>query len=317
MIRKVLRVLLLSAGAVLSLLSLLTLFASAYWLFDMFTHFIWQYALGLSVCLITGAFVFRDKRNLLLFTPAFLLCLFYLLPFWLPANTASTRSEQTTLSVTSINVYVNNTNEHKLLEFLASGQPDVLFLSEVSPELLARIQGRFPDAYPFVLDASSRGTFGLAFLSRYPFMQAERVALDDRRRQVLRVQIQVGESAVQLIGLHPLPPLGARWAAHRNAELAKVATLVSSTYNTTPTVVMGDFNAAPWSAPLRSFTQQTKLGFASAGYGIFPTWFLGTRLLSAPIDHVLVSADMPVTAYRVGANVGSDHFPVTATLLLP
>ena len=35
------------------------------------------------------------------------------------------------------------------------------------------------------------------------------------------------------------------------------------------------------------------------------------------IDHVLVSPDWHVRSFRIGPDVGSDHFPVVADLLLP
>jgi endonuclease/exonuclease/phosphatase (EEP) superfamily protein YafD len=46
------------------------------------------------------------------------------------------------------------------------------------------------------------------------------------------------------------------------------------------------------------------------GYGIQPTWPAGVPALLIPLDHLLHTPDIVITSRRVGADAGSDHYPV-------
>lgn len=139
------------------------------------------------------------------------------------------------------------------------------------------------------------------------------MALGGRGRRLIEVTL-AEPTPVTLFGAHPLPPLGSRWAERRNDELTEIERLVQQ--RTNPVVLLGDFNASPWSYPLQQLVKTTGLRFANLGLGVRPTWFYQSVLLSAPIDHILVSPEWRVNAYEVGREVGSDHLPVMAELIL-
>ena len=66
----------------------------------------------------------------------------------------------------------------------------------------------------------------------------------------------------------------------------------------------------------RNKVLEEKAGLRNArkGYGIQPTWPNASRLIGIPIDHILVSAQWDVLSFKVGENIGSDHFPVIVEL---
>ena len=82
----------------------------------------------------------------------------------------------------------------------------------------------------------------------------------------------------------------------------------------------GDFNATPWSFPLRGFDGQA--GLVRRTHAL-PTWPAGQvtpqrlhwPLPLLPIDHLFASSDWHVATLERGPDLGSDHFPVVAVLV--
>ncbi len=311
-------------GTLLSAFTLGSFLGRSSWFLDLFSHFHLQYAALLGLCLV-AALLLRAGLLAALLLPALLANLALLAPFFLPftppsPSAAEIVSETTeaapprTLSVMALNVYMDNEEYGTISDYLREEAADVVMLSENKPALMRALGETLGDLYPHLYDESTRGTYGLALLSRYPLEEAKSVSLGGRGRRVIEVTL-AEPARITLFGVHPLPPLGSRWAARRNDEIAKIGTLVQRTTN--PVVLLGDFNASPWSRPLAQLTETTALRFANLGFGIRPTWSYRSPLLSAPIDHIFVSRAWQVSSYRVGRAVGSDHLPVVAELMLP
>jgi endonuclease/exonuclease/phosphatase (EEP) superfamily protein YafD len=80
-----------------------------------------------------------------------------------------------------------------------------------------------------------------------------------------------------------------------------------------PTVVLGDFNATPFSLILKRFERGTGLRRLTA----LASWPSHVQLPQVAIDHIFVSPDIEASAVRLGAAGGSDHYPVIADLIIP
>ena len=86
-------------------------------------------------------------------------------------------------------------------------------------------------------------------------------------------------------------------------------------------IVAGDFNMTPWSFGLRRFDE--RIGLERRDLALF-SWpgklTLGGKALPVlpilPIDHVYAGADWRTVSVKRGPALGSDHFPVVATLAL-
>lgn len=59
------------------------------------------------------------------------------------------------------------------------------------------------------------------------------------------------------------------------------------------------------------------MGDPRIGRGLYPTYKTDSRLMRWPIDHVFATHSFQVLKYEKLPDVGSDHFPVLATLCLP
>lgn len=77
-------------------------------------------------------------------------------------------------------------------------------------------------------------------------------------------------------------------------------------------VVMGDLNAGCESREVRAFIDRTGLLEPACGQATFPSWRPVRR-----IDHILVSANLPILRTRVIDYALSDHLPICLELALP
>lgn len=82
-----------------------------------------------------------------------------------------------------------------------------------------------------------------------------------------------------------------------------------------PTVVVGDFNLVAESAVYRRHWGALRNAFGRAGFGTGYTKH--TRFWGVRIDHVLMSSEIGASGSFVGHDVGSDHLPLIADLVLP
>jgi predicted RNase H-like HicB family nuclease len=125
-----------------------------------------------------------------------------------------------------------------------------------------------------------------------------------------------GERHFSIAGIHPDKPDEEWKTVNRSIYLARIAQWVEErAKNNEAVAVIGDFNATPWSASMRAFSQGTGLRNANDGKIFAATWnvWQPQRLL---IDHAFFSQDWRLRECRIGPAIGSDHRPliVQATL---
>ncbi|MEP4879330.1 MAG: endonuclease/exonuclease/phosphatase family protein [Tateyamaria sp.] len=82
-----------------------------------------------------------------------------------------------------------------------------------------------------------------------------------------------------------------------------------------PSVVVGDFNAAPWSRPMLQLLSKTEMRTLRAPKG---TWPAGAGDYGVPLDHVLVKNGARVVRIEYfGKDLGSNHRGFVADVALP
>lgn len=306
-------------GVIALLFSLLTigsLLGRFYWALDVLSHYHIQYTIVLGLCVLL-LLVLRTFRLLVLLpVVALLVNLYLVVPFFLPlsATSAQAADEVPTLRVMALNISTSNAGYAKVVALIRERQPDLVFMSEVREDLLAILRTELAEEYPYLHAEPSRMTLGVAFLSKQPFLRVDTVFPGDRGRRYLHAELDWQGDSVTVVGIHPLPPMAARWAASRNSEIALMGQVANSTDQ--PFILLGDLNASPWSVPMRNLMATTDLGYALQGHGIWPTWLLAGPVLGAPLDYVLISPEWQVVNYVEGGDIGSDHVPIQADLRL-
>lgn len=212
----------------------------------------------------------------------------------------------TTLKIASVNVNFLN-RQHELVDgWVRRELPDVVVITEVGDSWVGAIEG-LGDLYPH--RAIGRTRF-VTMLSRHPWRSFEVVAGPRPLQGILVARVDVGGAAMTVIGAHPASPVNPHWVSSRDAELDIIARLAREAPG--PVAAMGDFNATPWSAPMRRLVRTSPLRYADLQATTWPTFV--PRWLGIKIDHIMLGNGCAVVDYRVGPNLGSDHRPVVATI---
>lgn len=268
------------------------------WALDLAVHWQWHYAILAGASFLALGF-FCGQR-------AWLVCLaLSVLPFFSATSALPVvEAGPAKLKLASLNINMDNRDFARTLAWVDEQQPDVLALQEVTPEmgeLLTQLRMRFPH----YSEAPRLGAFGSAVYSRYPLSSVTQVEGDEGAATHFDMYWQ--GTVVPVSAVHPFPPISPQAWSQRDTLIRKASERASSRAGG---VLMGDFNASPWSSGLR---EAKKRGLYRAS-GLGPTHSLWGGLA---IDHILAdSSSWAVAASGVGPQVGSDHRPIWADLVL-
>jgi endonuclease/exonuclease/phosphatase (EEP) superfamily protein YafD len=298
-----------AAGVLTMAFSLLTLLQSNFHGLQLFTHFRLQYFV-VSALLVIAFVLLRDRRYaVLMFATAFINGA-HVLP-WYFDEPYSTGGRE--LKLLQANVRSTNTDYTGFLSLLDNEQPDVVLVQEVSPawaEELRRLKGTWPHQVVEERD----GNFGIALLSKYPLVATAVVASEPLGFPTIVGTLDVSGRRLQLVGTHPMIPVGPRNYEARNTQLATVGDLLRRSQGAR--VLIGDLNTSMWDLNYRRLEARTGLRNVRRGFGVKPTWPTFLPFAMIPIDHVAVSGEVGVVDVRSGPRIGSDHLPLVVTLTL-
>jgi len=171
--------------------------------------------------------------------------------------------------------------------------------------------GEFPDADPTTLMAgdyphrvdtgptpSETFVTRIVAFSRIPLEGEELLpGPGPSHRPWIVCKVRIGQAQINVAAVHPTPPNSPKLQQERDAHIAMIGKRTIE-----PFVLAGDFNATPWCPAFRLIP-----GRRVGAYLLKPTWFSNLPLLGLPIDHIMVSPNLKVSAYRVAPSTGSDH----------
>ena len=118
---------------------------------------------------------------------------------------------------------------------------------------------------------------------------------------------------ILILSSHPLSPSDGQRAGLRDKQLGFAADWASRQDGSY--MIVGDFNATPWSWPFRHLVKKGSLNNSQDGFGVQATFAANSNwLFRVPIDHLLHSDALRVRDRRLGPALGSDHFPIIVDL---
>lgn len=206
---------------------------------------------------------------------------------------------------------------------IAAERPDLVGLQEV--DLMTHRSGQVDQAarlgeltgmeHAFVpsLLSYDGGQYGLALLSRYPILSAERIALPSAAEQRIVALLEV-----ELDAEHVLPVavthFGTTGAGERQEQAAAALAALGGRRSA---ILVGDLNATSSEASVAALRQSLSDAWSRGGSGSGNT--VDARFPTRRIDYIMLGADWTprLTARVPGASSQSDHRPVVATLILP
>jgi endonuclease/exonuclease/phosphatase (EEP) superfamily protein YafD len=294
----------------LAVASLAAFFGRWVWWLDLLANFRAQYALALvplGVVLVAArwrkvgwAVLVAGLLNLALVTPL----------YWQSPPSAVVTGER--VRILSFNVKASNDRFDEVLGYIRGLDPDVVFLHEASRPWEEAMAAAGLD-YQVVPGRSAEHIFGTLVLAP-PQARVRSFGFTERSPRAVEVLMEGSAGTpIAILGIHPLSPVTERDAALRDAQLGWAAQWAAG--RAEATVVVGDFNATPWSYPFRRLVGETDLTNSQRGFGLdasFPAD--NSVLIRVPIDHLLHNDGLVVIDRRLGPPLGSDHFPLVVDL---
>lgn len=218
------------------------------------------------------------------------------------------------LKVVAFNVWVRNGDTARLVDYLRSARPDIVFLEEVTEthkRALAGLKDLYPTQVTCHTDLVDCETM---LLARYPARWKKAGALDGALPSMAAAELDLGGRSVTAVAVHlaqPFPWHGRDAQREQALHLAEVLDAVPG-----PLIVGGDFNGASWA---RNPSAVKRLARLRSEPGLHPSWpalaYAGLdvpALLRLPIDHVFTRDGPVVVEAGTGPALGSDHLPLVA-----
>jgi endonuclease/exonuclease/phosphatase (EEP) superfamily protein YafD len=228
------------------------------------------------------------------------------------------------LKIVSANLWARAADHERTLAFLTASDADIIGLVETSPEWLQSLAPLIAK-YPYRVDCFAiESVCQTMLLSKLPIARPQAGRVFGAAPLVAGGEIAWNGRSFTILATHLTRPLERSWRdateslilpgrmpMNRQAEQMDV---LARFVNTLPAdvIVMGDFNAAPWSRVQRGFRAVTGLGSEAGWAFTWPAWVPTPLRLS--IDHVLSRGHVVVTSFETGPETDSDHLPVIAEI---
>lgn len=284
------------------------------WWLDVLANFRMQYLVGLAVL---GVVVILSKWrrigfgilvvaavNLVLVLP-----LFVGSPGEVDPSTPSMR-------VMSYNLFSQSESYSEVIEYIDAIDADLVFLYEASRPWEVAIESA-DLGYEVIRPRSDDLIFGTLVLVRGNDVEGISYGFTETQPRAVEVGFRPPDWPVsaRVLSTHPLAPTSEERAKLRDAQLGFATDWAAGREG--PFVVVGDFNATPWSWPFRRMVAETELRNSQIGFGLQSSFAAtSSPLLRVPIDHLLHSRSLVIRDRRLGPAMGSDHFPLVVDLHL-
>jgi len=211
------------------------------------------------------------------------------------------------LRVAAFNTWYANDELDALRDELVRIDADVVALVEVGPNKRKMLEG-LRDHYPHQVNCFSLDYCNLAILSKLPIDQT-RSEVSWEGPPYLAAKLGPEAGGLTVIAVHTIR------FPHSRAQFRQVG-VFASMIEALPgrKLVMGDFNATPFSRIINSLERRAGLTRLSK----LPTWPSHIDLPQIAIDHILVSHGIRLLqGQQIGKPAGSDHFPIIMTIAVP
>ncbi len=284
------------------------------WWLDVLANFRAQYVVGLVVL---GLVVLMSKWRRIGYgvLAVAAINLVFVLPLY-AASPADPDPTAPSIRVMSFNLLSTNQSYSQVLDYIENVDPDLVLLHEASRPWEVAVESAGLD-YEVIRSRSDNLIFGTLVMIRGEDVEAVSYGFTETHpRAVSIVYRPTGwPESVSVLSTHPLAPTEKERAELRDAQLGFAADWAAEQEGAF--MVVGDFNATPWSWPMRNLLNKAPLRNSQLGFGLQPSFpTTSAFLMRVPIDHLVQSEALSVVDRRLGPAMGSDHFPLIVDLQL-
>ncbi len=267
-----------------------------------------------------------------------LLCLLGLIisSFWMvtsirlvtqPVAILDNHPKSKTFNVMSLNLLHMQFEKEALQELIEKRQPDLIVFQETA-SATPRLKTFLTKNYQYAILPPAKRDTDLTVFSKFPLENSKRVHIPGLGqngyipREFLSANVDINGTLIQLYAIHPASPRSQRRLDGRTTYMNYVSNYIREQRTDSPIMVLGDWNTPVWSdtfqkllSDLKLKTTFTSLIPQTTRYFINP--FLG-KVLGSKVDHITSSEEIIIKDLIIDEDVGSDHFPIFATLhILP
>jgi endonuclease/exonuclease/phosphatase (EEP) superfamily protein YafD len=276
--------------------------------FDLFSQFALQF-MGLIAAGVLGLFV-RKWRPLIAATAFGVMILGYsALPHVVGAHDVPLPTMQgiRPLKVASFNMWLSNLQVDDIKSEILRIDADVMVLAEVSDQAVTMLN-ELKRAYPHQYVCHESEICHLAIISKVP-MRDTSYKVGWKGPPYIRATLTGAFEGLTVFGVHTTR------FPHSRAQLRQVRALAKDLKEIKGRlIVMGDFNATPFSRVTQTIVQEA--GLRRLTY--LPTWPARWALPQVAIDHMFASPQISVLqGQKIGRPSGSDHYPIQMILGVP
>jgi endonuclease/exonuclease/phosphatase (EEP) superfamily protein YafD len=278
--------------------------------FDVFSQFGLQF-LAICVAFIFAVFIPRFKTLVGVVFTVGLLALYSAWPHIISSdlqtrNFTLAAGEQA-LRVAHFNTFKNNLDYDAIAQEVLRLDADVVSLIEMSDKKKQAVLPKLLANYPYQFDCTGFAHCSQAIVSKIPIKEAGGQGLWEGPPYVA-AKLGGPFDGVTFFSVHTTR------FPHSRAQLKQVRALTKLLENYPgQKIVAGDFNATLFSRVLSTLEN----GAALQRITDLPTWPAQWQMPQLAIDHIFISQGFRVVGnQQIGANVGSDHYPILTTVAL-
>ncbi len=227
-----------------------------------------------------------------------------------PALLGQAGEGQRALKVASFNTLWTNNDASAVKAEIERIDADVITLIEMSSAKRS-IPAALRDRYPHKAECYNLDYCNLVVLSKLPIIESEARGAGELGGAPSFIRVRLGPEAggLNVFGVHTIR---FPYSAMQYRQVAVLSGLIEKLPG--PKLVMGDFNATPFSRILAMFEESANLRRLT----VLPSWPATLGLPQIAIDHIFVSPGLrQLEAATIGEPAGSDHYPVSARIAVP
>lgn len=280
---------------------------------DIMSHFKLQYYY--ISFLFIAAFIylcFFNRKFIFLFGLSVLICLINFIEINKYYYNSDKTSSGQGIKISLFNVYTANRNFNSVLDEIKVNNPDIVILQETDKLWLENVS-ILKEQYPYYKEQAREDNFGIALYSKIKFIFSDTEEWTEYLLPVIRADFDYKNSTLSLYCVHTLPPANKEYINTRNEMLNQINSIIMKNKDKN-IIIAGDLNTTVYSYAYKKFIASTKITDAQTKKGIKDgTWStLYIPFFRLPLEHILVTDKIKINSYKLGKNIGSDHFPVHA-----
>jgi endonuclease/exonuclease/phosphatase (EEP) superfamily protein YafD len=204
------------------------------------------------------------------------------------------------------NVWWRNWHVAEVEQMAAQSGADILVFIETTDRIRNELSA-LNSIYPYKLNCLGTGRCDIVIFSRARLTPVDvSQTSDSNRSPFVTAETDVAGCRLTLIATHMTRPFPNQPYSAQREQAREIAANVGSRGGAK--LVVGDFNAAPWSYIVQTIAQHGAMQVLTGDGGTWPS--ILPPQLRIPIDNMIASDGLSFVSRRVLPRAGSDHLPV-------